>query len=85
VRAAIVVLVAAVIGCGGGWTDADTNSSTNAVRAQLAIEAMCVDGGSCVPAQVRSLERMAYCSNASMLVRHADLTLPDGGISCQAR
>jgi len=71
-------------GCGGGWADADTKSATDAARAQMAIESICADddGGTCKPSQVRALERMAFCANASMLFRHGQ-PVPDAGIQCQ--
>jgi hypothetical protein len=69
----------------GGWADADTKSAVDSVRAQLMIEQICADdAGTCNPAQVRALERVSYCSNASMLFRHGQ-PAPDGGISCQPR
>ena len=51
-------------GCGGGWADADTTAVTGAARAQLMIETLCAEGEDCKPAQVRALERLAFCSNA---------------------
>jgi hypothetical protein len=38
----------------------------------------------CDAAQVRAVERAAYCANASMLSRHGEPP-PDAGISCLPR
>jgi hypothetical protein len=80
----LVVVAVALVGCGGGWTASDTLSATDAVRAQMAVEAICGDAGECKPSQVRALERMSYCANASMLARHGGFT-HDGGIECLPR
>lgn len=78
-----LVLVLLTAACGGAWADADTKSATDAVHAQMTIETLCEgDGGACVPSQVRALERMSYCSNASMLARHGK-DVPEAGIKCQ--
>lgn len=73
----------------GVWSDADTKSATDSSRAQLMIEQICAGDagvlGMCNPAQVRALERVSYCANASMLFRHGQ-PVPDGGpIACQPR
>jgi hypothetical protein len=80
----MIVISLLLVGCGGGWADADTKSATDAVRAQMAIESICADddAGTCKPSQIRALERMAYCANASMLFRHGQ-AVPDAGIQCQ--
>ncbi len=78
-----LALVLPLVAC-GGWADADTKSATDSVRAQLMIEQICADtdAATCSPAQVRALERVSYCGNASMLFRHGQ-SVPDGGIACQ--
>jgi len=80
-------VVAFLHGCGGNrWEDSDTKSATNSVRAQIMIETICgpgsEDAGTCKPSQVRALERMALCTNSSMLYRHGQ-DVPDAGIHCQ--
>jgi hypothetical protein len=74
---------AIMLSCGGGWTPADSASSTDALLTQVMIETICAsDDGGCKPSEVRSLEREAYCGNASMLSRHGG-SPPDAGIVCQ--
>jgi len=71
------------VGCGGGWSTADTSAATNAARASTALETLCTaDSGPCLASQVRALERASYCANASMLSRHGQ-PVPDAGITCQ--
>jgi hypothetical protein len=76
--AALLLLTA----CGPRWTDADAKSATDAVHVQLAIEAICADGGACTPAQVRALERASLCANAAQLFRHGQ-SVPTGSVKCQ--
>ncbi len=80
-----IALLPFVFAC-SSWSDSDTKSATDAVRAQLAIEQICAtdDAGTCNSGQVRALERVSYCSNASMLFRHGQ-TAPDGGFACQPK
>lgn len=84
---ALVSIVALSSGCGGNrWEAADTKAATNSVRAQIMIETICgpesEDAGTCKPSQVRALERMALCTDSSMLYRHGQ-AVPDAGIQCQ--
>jgi hypothetical protein len=85
------LLLMLALGC-NGWSTSDTKSAQDSCRAQLFIEQMCgadaVDGGSadaseCIPSRVRALERVSYCSNASMLARHGQAVPDGGGIQCQ--
>jgi hypothetical protein len=71
-----------LVGCSGGWAEADTTAATGVAKTQLMVETICADGQSCAPEQVRALERSSYCLSASMLFRH-NLPVPDGGIQCQ--
>lgn len=83
----LAVILAGIFleGCGGGWSDADTKSASDAAHAQLAVEQICsLDDAECKPSQVRALERMSYCANASMLAHHG-IDPPKGSITCQAK
>lgn len=75
-------IMTASLCCSPSWSSSDAKAATNAANAQKMIEAICANDATCKPSQVRALERMAYCSNASMLVRHG-LPTPDAGIQCQ--
>ena len=75
VRTLTVALVLTA-GCGGSWTAADRASTQDAVQLNLLVDEM-LDGGA-----ARALERAAYCSEASVLLRHGG-ALPDAGIRCQ--
>jgi hypothetical protein len=76
-------LIVGLSGCGGGWADTDTKAATDAVHVQAMIEEICApDAGECKASQVRALERVAYCMNASMLYRHGQ-AVPEAGIPCQ--
>ncbi len=78
-----VILLATA--CGGGFSDADTKSATEAVRAEAMIERLCAPGAACEASQVRALERATMCANASMLARHGK-PVPDlGGVACQPK
>ena len=79
-----VLLAVVLVGCGGGWTSADTKAATSAVKVELLIEAECTqDAGACLPSRVRSLERSALCANESMLARHGQpVDLEAGAIQC---
>jgi len=78
--------LAAVNGCGAGFTEADASAARHAAELELAVEAVIAidgdDGGSCNGAQVRALERAAYCANASQLYRHRR-ELPKTTIRCE--
>jgi hypothetical protein len=77
----VVASVAPLLACGGGWTEADTRSATDAVHAeQLAVEACSGDAG-CPAGQVRALQTGALASNCSMLFHHGQ-SVPDAGASC---
>lgn len=77
-----LALLLALTGC-GGFSDADAKSATDAARGQLAVETLCAPTAPCTPAQVRALERMSYCANASMLSRHGkDVPKADPSIAC---
>ena len=78
----IAVVLLGLVACGGGWSDADTKSATDAVRAQLLVQNICAPDAGCPPAQVRALERASLCSNESMLFRHGH-AVPDGGPECR--
>jgi hypothetical protein len=83
-RSGLLAIIAAIFlaACGGSsWTEADSKSASNAVRAQILVEAACAGDAGCPPGQVRALERMALCSNLSMLSRHGHPL--DGGVSCR--
>lgn len=85
VMASITAFVLALVACGGGWNDSYTKRATDAVHAQVMIESICSDAGACTPSQVRSLERMSYCANASMLAQQGQ-PVPNANppIKCQA-
>jgi hypothetical protein len=79
-RILLVGSVLALVACGGAkWLESDANSTSNAMKAEQTIEVLCVDGGTCSPAQVRALDRMAWCSSQSILVHHGLLVLDAGG------
>jgi hypothetical protein len=80
------LMLAALVGCGAKWTDADADNANDARNLQLQMEVICgrEDAGpTCQPAAVRAMERGAFCATSSMLYRHG-ATLPDAGIACKA-
>jgi hypothetical protein len=74
------VSIGSLLHCGGGWSDADAKSLTDATRLELDTYQLVenVDGGS----PTRALSRAAFCANASVLFRHG-VSIPDSGIVCQ--
>jgi hypothetical protein len=76
-----VVLVTLLCACGGGLSSASVTTLTDSTNDELQVEAIVGDGGTCVAAQVRALERAAYCGNASVL-HELGRPVPDGGILC---
>lgn len=71
----------AVTGCGGGFSV--TDAASNAAEASQRALVLCApDGGSCPASEVRALESLAYCDNASILFYYGK-PAPDAGIECQ--
>jgi hypothetical protein len=78
----VALSFALLSGCGGGWSDSDTKSATDAVNVEHAAYAFCSDdGGMCMASRVRAMQRAAICANSSMLFRH-DQPVPKTDISC---
>lgn len=80
-----IAAAALLVGCGGGFSDADGKSTTDSARAQAMALSLCAsDAGACPASQVRALERASFCASASILFRH-DLPPVDAGVTCQPR
>ena len=79
----LALLVASlVLGCGGGWADADGKAATNIARGQAFVLLECADASTCNADRVRALATADFCAASSMLVRHGAAS-PDSGVSCQ--
>lgn len=83
VKLGITVSLVFAVGCGSGWTDADTTSLKDAVRNQVnGLQLCAVDAGTCSAAQVRALDTSTYCTLAATLVRNGQ-SAPDAGVGCR--
>ena len=82
-----LVLLATVVGCGGGWTAADATGVKDGANQSYQLEVICGrapdDAGTCGAAAVRAIERANYCTVASMAYRHG-VAVVDAGIACAA-
>lgn len=84
-RTAAPLLFAALVGCGGGFTDDDTTANTVAARTESGQLSACAqdDAGSCSPAYVRASAALAYCANARELAAHGKPAVPGpAGMVC---
>lgn len=78
----VVAGTLALTQCSGGFSV--TDAASNAAGASQRALALCApDSGSCPASEVRALESLAYCDNATILFYY-DKPVPDAGIQCQA-
>jgi hypothetical protein len=90
-KIAIVMLVAALAGCGGGsakkWGDDDALRFSNSVKSWVQVEQLCsvADSSQCTPATMRALGKGSICPEASGLAHHGEAVPDLGGTSCQKK
>jgi hypothetical protein len=70
-----------IVGCGSGLSQADTNSTTDAVRSMVMIDTLCSSDAGCDPARVRALDESVICDSSSVLYRNRK-NIPDSGVAC---
>jgi hypothetical protein len=79
------VIAALMVGCGGGYTDADTASDKATAVVEAAQYSACAtdDARTCTPAFMRATSTVAYCGNARNLSAHGRPIPPaPAGLTC---